>query len=80
MGLLMGYVCSQAPAPREVISGESNEPYAIKIDVGWSIVGGGQARSGRLSCQRVDVRELPAVTMNDIVRILEHTSRKVKMI
>ena len=35
------------------------------------MVGGGQARSGRSSCQRVAVRELPAITMNDIVVILE---------
>ena len=78
VGLLVGYDCSQALTPREVISGESNEPYAIKTDLGWSIVGGGQARSGRSFCQRVAVRELPAVTMNDIERILESNFKESK--
>ena len=78
VGLLVGYDCSQALTPREVISGESNEPYAIKTDLGWSIVGGGQARSGRSFCQRVAVRELPAVTMNDIIRILESDFKESK--
>ena len=65
--------------PREVISGESNEPYAIKTGLGWSIVGGGgQARSGRSFCQRVAVRELPPVTMNDIVGILESDFKEGK--
>ena len=78
VGLLVGYDCSQALTPREVISGESNEPYAIKTDLRWSIVGGGQARSGRSFCQRVAVRELPAVTMNDIIRILESDFKESK--
>ena len=78
VGLLVGYDCSQALSPREVISGESNEPYAIKTHLGWSIVGGGQARSGRSFCQRVAVRELPAVTMNDIVRTLESDFKESK--
>ena len=72
VGLLVG--CEK----REVISGESNEPYAIKTDLGWSIVGGGQARSGRSFCQRVAVRELPAVTTNDIIRILESDFKEGK--
>ena len=47
MGLLVGYDRPQALTPKEVISGESNEPYGIKTNLGWSIVGGGQATSER---------------------------------
>ena len=69
VGSQVGYACSQALTPREVISGESTKLYAIKTDLGWSIVGGGQAESVRSFCQRAVVRELhvPAITMNGIV-------------
>ena len=80
VGLLIGYDCSQALTPTEVIVSESNEPYGIKTDLGWSIVGGSDVKSGRSFCHRVAVKELPAVTMNDIVRILESDLRKTKTI
>ena len=40
-GLLIGYNCSQALIPREVIASATNprEPYAQRTDLGWSIVG-----------------------------------------
>ncbi|XP_061793005.1 uncharacterized protein [Nerophis lumbriciformis] len=40
VGLLIGYNCSQALVPREVVSGRDNEPFAQKTDLGWTIVGG----------------------------------------
>nr|XP_054587464.1 uncharacterized protein LOC129152993 [Nothobranchius furzeri] len=40
-GLLIGYNCSQALLPRQVVSGKENEPYAQRTDLGWSIVGQG---------------------------------------
>ena len=39
VGLLIGYNCSQALLPREVVSGKENEPYAQRTDLEWSIVG-----------------------------------------
>ena len=39
IGLLIGYNCSTALAPCQVITGMNNEPYAVKTDLGWSIVG-----------------------------------------
>ena len=78
VGLLIGYDCSQALTPREVIVGECKEPYGIKTDLGWSIVGGSDVKSGRSFCHRVAVKELPAVTMNDIVRILESDFKENK--
>ncbi|XP_060775250.1 uncharacterized protein LOC132885032 [Neoarius graeffei] len=41
VGLLIGYNCSQALLPREVVSGQANQPYAQRTDLGWSIVGHG---------------------------------------
>nr|XP_054594598.1 uncharacterized protein LOC129162115 isoform X2 [Nothobranchius furzeri] len=41
VGLLIGYNCSQAFLPREVVSGQDNEPFAQRTDLGWSIVGHG---------------------------------------
>ncbi|CAL9702135.1 unnamed protein product [Knipowitschia caucasica] len=40
VGLLIGYNCSQALVPREVVSGKDNEPFAQRTDLGWTIVGG----------------------------------------
>ena len=57
--------------PREVLAGRNNEPHGIKTDLGWSIVGGSDVRSGRSLCHKVAVKEIPAVTMTDIVRVLE---------
>jgi len=71
VGLLIGYDCSQAVTVREVLAGGNNEPYGIKTDLGWSIVGGSDVRSRRAFCQKVAVREIPAVNMTDIVRVLE---------
>jgi hypothetical protein len=41
-GLLIGYNCSQALTPRQVIPSKTNakEPYALLTDLGWSIIGG----------------------------------------
>ncbi|XP_078374366.1 uncharacterized protein LOC144657884 [Oculina patagonica] len=78
VGLLIGYDCSQALAPREVITGESNEPYGIKTDLGWSIVGGNDVKSETSFCHKVAVKELPAVLMSDVVRVLESDFKENK--
>ena len=39
VGLLIGYNCPQALAPRDFICGEGNTPYAQRTHLGWSIVG-----------------------------------------
>ncbi|XP_068707655.1 uncharacterized protein [Montipora foliosa] len=71
VGLLIGYDCPQALSPREVITGKNNEPYGIKTDLGWSIVGSSEVRSEKTLCHRVAVKELPAVSMRDILKVLE---------
>ena len=40
VGLLIGYNCPMALAPRNYVTGEGNEPFAVQTDLGWSIVGG----------------------------------------
>ena len=79
VGLLIGYDSSQALTPREVLAGGNNEPYGIKTDLGWSIVGRSQdVRSRRSLCHKVTVREIPAVTMTDVVRVLESDFQEAK--
>ena len=41
VGLLIGYNCSRAILPREVISdpNDPNSPFALKTDLGWGIIG-----------------------------------------
>ena len=71
VGLLIGYDCLQALTRREVLAGNNSESYSIKTDLGWSIVGGSDVRSEQSLCHKVAVREIPAVTMTDIIRVLE---------
>jgi hypothetical protein len=44
VGLLIGYDCPSALAPRNCITGEGNKPFAVETDLGWSIVGRTDAR------------------------------------
>lgn len=39
VNLLTGYNCPQALIPRQVVAGDENEPFAQRIDLGWSVVG-----------------------------------------
>ncbi|KAK7882990.1 hypothetical protein WMY93_029164 [Mugilogobius chulae] len=75
VGLLIGYDCSRALAPREVIIGGDSEPYAVRTDLGWSIVGGApqlvNASNVTGLCHRVSVKEVPAVTPSTIIKVLE---------
>ncbi|RXN18705.1 hypothetical protein ROHU_025998 [Labeo rohita] len=75
VGLLIGYNCSRALAPREVILGTDNEPYAVRTDLGWSIVGPSlthhESQSGVTMCHRVSIKEIPAVTPTDVIKVLE---------
>jgi len=39
VGLLIGSNCTRAIVPREVIPGSHDDPYALRTDLGWGIVG-----------------------------------------
>ena len=75
VGLLIGYNCPRTLVPRRVITGKDDEPFAILTDLGWSIVGCSAPHSDsqllNSHCHRVTVKELPAVTPMDAIRILE---------
>jgi hypothetical protein len=74
VGLLIGYNCSVALTPRQVIVGDDHQPYAVKTDLGWSIVGGSvDANSNNASgiCNRVSIAEIPAATPRDLLNVLE---------
>lgn len=79
IGLLIGYNCSRAMVPREVIAGKDDEPYAVQTDLGWSIVGCSSPcldlPRARGFCHRLVCRELPSVTPADIIRVLESDFR-----
>ena len=79
IGLLIGYNCPRTLAPREVLSGKDNKPYAILT--GWSIVGGSTPCMDETEsslCYRVNVKELPPVTPMDIISILESDFKDTK--
>lgn len=70
VGLLIGYNCPQALIPRETISGnKSSDPFAVKTDLGWSIVGGINSNSS--ICHRVHVTEVPQITPRDVLAVLQ---------
>ena len=75
VGLLIGYNCPRALAPRQVILGKNEEPYAVRTDLGWSIVGSEAPclETGMMNslCHRVAVKEIPSVTPMDAIRALE---------
>ncbi len=75
VGLLIGYNCSRALAPREVILGADSEPHAVRTDLGWSIVGPSlahhESQSAVIMCHRVSIKEIPAVTPTDVIKVLE---------
>ena len=71
VGLLIGYNCSTALAPRQVITGADGQPYAVKTDLGWSVVGNlGYADTEDQTgfCHRVSVK---SATPHDVLRVLE---------
>ena len=62
-------------APRQVILGGDDEPYAVQTDLGWSIVvclsqSYDSPSSSRLG-HKISMKELPPVTPADAIRILE---------
>ena len=58
-----------------MISGEEHEPYAVKTDLGWSIVGAKtpctDTRDDKGFCHRIAVKELPPITPASVIKALE---------
>lgn len=70
VGLLIGTNCQAAGLPRQIIAGEDDEPYAVRTDLGWSIVNGGNIGSLQI-CHRIKTKELPEVTPQEILNVLQ---------
>ena len=70
VGLLLGYNCHQALIPRETVVGKDDEPYAVKTDLGWTIVGG-QTPCETTVCRKVKVNELPEVSPREALAVLQ---------
>ena len=68
----------QALTPREVIADKSTKPYGIKTDLGWGIVDTTNVKSEKSLWNRVAVKEVPVVTMKDIIRVLESDFKENK--
>ena len=80
IGFLIGYNRSRALAPRQVILGKEDEPYAVQTDLGWSVVGSTThyLETGEINsfCHRVTVKEIPPVTPLDAIHTLESDFRE----
>ena len=72
VGLLIGYDTPQALIPREAIVGNNSEPYGVKTDLGWSIVGC-TPRFDKVSgiVHRTSARESPSISPKDVLKVLE---------
>jgi len=71
VGLLIGYNCPQALAPREVVTGEEDQPYAVRTDLGWSVVGGSEANERVRFCHRTYTKENPEISPRDVLAVLQ---------
>ncbi|XP_026012239.1 uncharacterized protein LOC113014739 [Astatotilapia calliptera] len=80
VGLLIGFNCPRTLAPKQVLLGKDNEPFAIQTDLGWSIVGGSSESNETETslCHRVMVKEMPAVTPMDMINVLESDFKDTK--
>ncbi|KAL0172456.1 hypothetical protein M9458_032767, partial [Cirrhinus mrigala] len=61
-------------APREIV-GKDDEPFAVRTDLGWSIIGCSSPRfdlpKESSLCHRLAAKELPPVAQTDVIRVLE---------
>lgn len=81
VGLLIRFNCPRTLAPRQVELGENNEPYTIRTDLGWGIVGGSTPSLSVTEsslCHRDNVKELPSVTPMDVLNVLESHFKDTK--
>ena len=73
VGMLIGYDCSHALAPKQTVVGKSDEPFAIQTELGWSIVGSGSRSNiyDSTFCHRVLSKEVPYLSPNEVLAVLE---------
>ncbi|WAQ94116.1 hypothetical protein MAR_006587 [Mya arenaria] len=77
VGLLIGYNCPQALAPRNMLIGKDEELYAVQTLLGWSVIGYVNPSLEAVSmpgvCHRtlVQIKELPPCQPRDVIKVLE---------
>jgi hypothetical protein len=74
VGMLIGYDCPLAVAATECIIGTEGQPCGLKTILGWSIVGPGGTNAATDVTgysHRVSVREMPAISPSDVLKVLE---------
>lgn len=83
VGLLIGYNCSDASAPRNVLRGNRGEPYGVETDLGWSVVGGAldsvgdDTGSALVETHRIKCKEVQQLDSETILRHLEEEFKDV---
>ena len=76
-GILIGFDCSRAFLPKEYIVGGDLKPFAVRTELGWSIVGKNSPDSTdpikkeTSMCNRVATKESPVLSPNEACHILE---------
>ena len=70
-GLLIGYNCPRALRPVEIVQGSPEDAFAVKTDLGWSVVGGTATQEGSGFCHRTSAKELLAPPPGEIIRLLD---------
>lgn len=73
-GVLIGFNCSHAFLPRQCITKGNQDPFAIKTDLGWGIMGYTGLSSypiDSMICNRIITREAPMIAPSDALRVLE---------
>ena len=58
VGLLIGMNCPRAIKPRDIVPGDDEDPWAVRTDLGWSVVGHVQeGATAGAACRHVSVGE-----------------------
>ncbi|XP_063592525.1 uncharacterized protein LOC134769716 [Penaeus indicus] len=63
VGLLIGLNCIKAIKPKEIITGNDNDPYAKRTDLGWGIVG----KVRGVDSKEVDVVSVHRTMMQEVI-------------
>ena len=88
VGLLIGFNCSKASCPLEVVLGPtSSSPYAVRTPIGWSVVGsnirseGNVAVTNRITCTENTsiemISETKEINPRDVLEVLHQDFKDV---
>ena len=78
VGLLIGYNCPQALAPRRVICGLNTEPFGQRTNLGWSIVGMSLSEDEKVN--DLSSTHIIQTSVPDQLRLDKNVSNDVKLV